>query len=914
MTTTSTEARDNLEPKPVTTAAESKAKAAKRRPTFRRVSNSSSIISDIFRHPEASEGKIQKKITEDEAGRREPRDLIDFLRHTTPPPENYMSIPDNFSSSSPEEKWTPFKVFGKRNKSSRSKNRPRLIRLPDSAVAGTTIDGHRYISISIPTKYDHPELRGDVGARDPSAMQLHSEQTPVQTTEPGSSKTLSSTPGAVTILNPVAEDHDTEDLMRARGPGARPRPRSMALTPPISLTSLPGSATTSPTNNGFRTKQQELIRPQPADTPQVICRPPSSSWQNPYQYHKKKPSSSSSSSGYISPFITSSPRRRSSMGVVPGHSRQESFDNGLLSTHNNRDPSARASIAESILTTGSEPVIVDATTAHGYVPVSAHEGDTNLQRTTTNPDTVVFTPVLELPNDSFSASGDKDDDTNSVSSAPETTVERQLSQSRRETARRLASILHGRERGGRKSTSPPLHLRPSPARQPEVITERSWMAPLERSRAGSIQDLQVTPVMVVADINPSGETTPSQFKREPNNYQSRQPSGGPAMTSLDRMTYTQLHEPVFERSRGPAETGPTALGDKMQMLHRKVEAMAAPYLKQGSGMRAGAEDRNILFSEPRLRSAQDRDRELATEARLARLERNGDAWLGTVVPLLESIERSLARMSGRDSWRQPQPQQPVSAPEEQKERPRTWPEKDDSNNNNNNNKGHGHKRALSEAERLGLPSALTETQMWGPETGGSASHLRGKKEGKAPAEKDVEPSLTTRMRAALRSMGRRDGEETEEDAGSRSAPNSERDSGRPRRSRSVDESGISLRGGSSGANLDNLGPHWGVTSSGRNGSSRTPLAPFTYRGVTGLFRKNPDYDEIRRLQITREREIELSLGTRRYARNGLPSNQRRSADVGGQVGGTTSGADHFNLVMGPSPASQVGDLPAELPG
>jgi len=88
-------------------------------------------------------------------------DLIRFLKKTPPPPTNYMSIPDDTSSSSRSEgdKWDKFKFrlfrHHRHRQRTRRRRRPPVIKLPDSAVAATTIDGHRYIAISIPIEYSH---------------------------------------------------------------------------------------------------------------------------------------------------------------------------------------------------------------------------------------------------------------------------------------------------------------------------------------------------------------------------------------------------------------------------------------------------------------------------------------------------------------------------------------------------------------------------------------------------------------------------------------------------------------------------------------------------------------------------------------------------------------------------------------
>ncbi|XDG07653.1 hypothetical protein ABKA04_007268 [Annulohypoxylon sp. FPYF3050] len=81
------------------------------------------------------------------------KDLVEFF-HGRPPKGNFMSIPDDVSISSVDGKWGVLKVFRKKRKR-RKRRQPPLIRLPDSAVSARTIDGHRYIAISIPINYSN---------------------------------------------------------------------------------------------------------------------------------------------------------------------------------------------------------------------------------------------------------------------------------------------------------------------------------------------------------------------------------------------------------------------------------------------------------------------------------------------------------------------------------------------------------------------------------------------------------------------------------------------------------------------------------------------------------------------------------------------------------------------------------------
>ncbi|KAK1837009.1 hypothetical protein QBC39DRAFT_366548 [Podospora conica] len=156
---------------------------------FRKLSNSSSILSEIFRHPDTSEDLLRKKIK-----RANDRDtsfgLLDFLRNKTPPPENYMSDPNQLKGGEPPAKKKKGVVLSllrlgskfRRGKkagqptSSTPSPAPPLLRLPDSAVAGRTIDGHRHIAISIPVEHAHVD--GIVDEPRPAAEPSPADQPP----------------------------------------------------------------------------------------------------------------------------------------------------------------------------------------------------------------------------------------------------------------------------------------------------------------------------------------------------------------------------------------------------------------------------------------------------------------------------------------------------------------------------------------------------------------------------------------------------------------------------------------------------------------------------------------------------------------------------------------------------------------
>ncbi|KAM7205568.1 hypothetical protein V8F33_000894 [Rhypophila sp. PSN 637] len=169
---------------------------------FRKLSNSSSIISEIFKHPtdESAEERLREKIRKanerdnenNHSNNNESRDLVEFLATTAPPlPTTTRQSRMSFSSLIPRGigfssslTSAPIKGKGKSNRASfwaackkwkakmrdQSRNQKEtrkeignepagesaaseptsFLMLPDSAVSGRTSGGHRHIAISIP--------------------------------------------------------------------------------------------------------------------------------------------------------------------------------------------------------------------------------------------------------------------------------------------------------------------------------------------------------------------------------------------------------------------------------------------------------------------------------------------------------------------------------------------------------------------------------------------------------------------------------------------------------------------------------------------------------------------------------------------------------------------------------------------
>ncbi|POR34178.1 Uncharacterized protein TPAR_05632 [Tolypocladium paradoxum] len=148
--------------------------------------------------------------------------LVDFLRNHPPPPDNFMSTPYGADGDEERGRWSKIKNMGKRRSKS-APRAPRNIRLPDSAVSGMTIGGHRHIAISIPLEAS--PFGGDMRSQYPVYPQQDlSMGTPSK--EPV--RTFTNDKGVVTVLRPVTE------VSEASGPSpSQPRsPYSGGQRPP----------------------------------------------------------------------------------------------------------------------------------------------------------------------------------------------------------------------------------------------------------------------------------------------------------------------------------------------------------------------------------------------------------------------------------------------------------------------------------------------------------------------------------------------------------------------------------------------------------------------------------------------------------------------------------------------------------
>ncbi|KAK2075188.1 hypothetical protein P8C59_009335 [Phyllachora maydis] len=509
-------------------------------PQFRRLSDASSIISDIFKHPDVSEDDLKQRIREADE-RPNPKDLIDFLRNTSPPPTNLMSIPDSAgtssSATSDKGRWRHFRAFRAKtgqNVVAQTKA-PAEMTLPDSAVAGRTIGGHRHIAISIPLQFDHVGPETAVRAESPSLGKVQSKLADARITP----SRRNSDHGLLTSLKSVAE-------VREFGNSSPPQRDSAQASHGQDTRDQPHGNST-------------LDRKDSARRPLLARRRHSSGLQALHlasDEHRVRASGSRASGSRASGSRASGsrasgsrasvankglrlfPQRRSSLGHTHGPGRDGNaragngragnaragkpvspysadgfavrhHRRGLASIDSHLDP--RPSITDSIATDGTELVLVRASTARAYtspvlVALEPAQGSDGLSGGAKSKGLVDakagggdghreaaagVSQKTVLPECRGTKEGESTASSNTLSSAPRTIPERRRESRRLKLANGNASKLPLRKKNGLGERS-------------KHMTEQ---APVDPS-----QTLSMTSVLTIADTAPTSPYFPPQLR------------------------------------------------------------------------------------------------------------------------------------------------------------------------------------------------------------------------------------------------------------------------------------------------------------------------------------------------------------------------------------------------------------------
>lgn len=188
-----------------------------------RMSNRSSV-----RHSSRSFQQNSQDMATLGSNRESMKALSNFLMTNDPPPNNWVSVPSDDERSLEYLKKSPFKLFGSRK--SKKPKEPRLLHLPDSAVASKTRSGARHIAISIPIEHDYIE--------NPKPPPLAPSQTRL------SLKASIDRPdrSTVNVLKPVAEVRESGSPYLPSPPKMRDSQTELRLIGQGSLTTSPAEA------------------------------------------------------------------------------------------------------------------------------------------------------------------------------------------------------------------------------------------------------------------------------------------------------------------------------------------------------------------------------------------------------------------------------------------------------------------------------------------------------------------------------------------------------------------------------------------------------------------------------------------------------------------------------------------------
>ncbi|KAK8089951.1 hypothetical protein PG997_004912 [Apiospora hydei] len=567
-------------------------------------------------------------------------DMLEFLRRT-PPPDNYMSIPDSISQEEGQEE----------------KPQNPIIRLPDTAIAGQTTGGHRHIAISIPLEYIHfgPNPPTQYPVFDTSGLDL------VREIEArfGPIRTSTGERGTVTVLRPVEEDRESfisEPTSRSHN-SSIPQDRPSALhAPPPPRQGLPSP----PAQQGSSIKDFGQSRHTPSSSKDEkaaageLAGTESAYGLSPFGRAEKKPGSRSTS--------PRSPREGPSAGTSfqlgpPGAGNQTRFmfpppprgsskkgkqiadvtrpiddilgplspfipSQGVHhSPSKSRIYSARGSFAESIGSLGSlgsEPKVYDAQTAQAYSSIP-----------------IVVRPPSQSTADRLSGGSITGAHRPAQRDDPVRPVAQGSSQSRRDR-------VHARK--SRDMTEATASLAPgstgispeSPVLGRPQRTEFSGESKESPSAGRTSSDTPATRPVVVpvpTSVGGTGKLTtsqppPGEEVSVPTTDRSSSSSQLSFVTGSDRISLHRRRERRTQREQA-RRAREIAQASSEQLSQRQQQ------VPQASGM--PPRERDLMRKYDDLREQRHRD----MEKRLRRLERNGDVWIQSLVPLMEGLSRLL---------------------------------------------------------------------------------------------------------------------------------------------------------------------------------------------------------------------------------------------------------------------------------
>lgn len=600
-------------------------------------------------------------------------ELIDFLRNHAPPSDNFMSIPDK-AVGDDRGRWSMLKRLSPTTKRKGVLKSPQHIQLPDSAVSGTTIGGHRHIAISIPLS------ASPFGQNPRSQYPIYSNRSfkPI-TSRYTPTRAYVNEKGIVTVLQGIAEDRESP-LSRESYLAMNPTPRyqpssnypqgqgdlgnntysSAAIPKSSSASKIPDYSTLvrslSQTSANRDNRDSEILKQYAQkETPAV----------SPPNYRASMPARASSLTTGRSLFPESS--------IDAVIFQRDSIEDSAAPpdiTRANPGDSRKHSLSKSIETTGEEPVISEAqqVRASKSSPVLLRELATMAPK---KEEAIPVTVITQSPLIGTERKKSPTPSARSTQSRREKVRAKKLKDL--ETARNVAQRRHSEQ--SQPSDAPSVPTPPAKSvLRPKSIRMDSFPAQ-ERPQSPTMSS-----IMVVTDVHPSPPPARDSVRAPETNGRPQTPAQSSKSTP-GRDTVLQRdssmnsnacvngsNNPTPPQSNGSGGGSPphrrpsldrTSLSRRREWnANREKERKEREQLRKAQAIRATARQLGIDQDEPEessklLPMEQDvlrryeayreyRIREM--ERRVRRLERNGDVWLRALVPVLDNLNRTLANV------------------------------------------------------------------------------------------------------------------------------------------------------------------------------------------------------------------------------------------------------------------------------
>lgn len=587
-------------------------------------------------------------------------ELIDFLRNHTPPSDNFMSIPDG-PEGEDRGRWSMLKRLGRKKSTTKT---PQQIRLPDSAISGTTIGGHRHIAISIPL------AASPFGQNPRSQYPIYQNQDfkPIISRYTPTRAVLNEK-GVVTVLQGITETRESP----AHSPVIPSRyqfPTTLQRAPaPTKELPRPPAGHSKNISQGESSDYPGLLPDPLRISPPGVVKAADDS---PRELHRE------SFPGVPIHYRANLPARASSLiggrlflpedSIDAVMSRRDDSDEALAVPPNILRTVSQESVSRSINTMSeNSPVISDAqqVQAARATPILLQDSDsTTTEKETEEPTLLVITQSPLAPTDK--------------PKSPTPSVKSTQSRRDKVRAKKLKDLEAARNRQRKLSQqSESDDQEPAPV-PPARSTLRPKSNPPSLRTEESPKGPRMSSIMVVTDVHPSPppvEGQPSMLAQS----LKEAPKESPKASSVDRpqtppspSKYVSAAEttsrPVtprvasFNSSSGP--TPPQSANgsppqrrpsfDRASLTRRREWNAAREKERKARAIREKAKELGINQEEPAGSSPPPVEQEVLRryeayreyriremERRVRRLERNGDVWLRALIPVLDNLNRTL---------------------------------------------------------------------------------------------------------------------------------------------------------------------------------------------------------------------------------------------------------------------------------